>query len=410
MPAYLVIGNGIAGINALEAIRSLDPHSPLTLIAEEDFPPYSRPLISLVLEGALPPERLPIRPPDFYRQLEVRALVGQRVVELDPKAARVRTDRGEQVAYDRLLIASGARPRTVEAPGHELAGIFCLRTQAQVQAMRARLPGVKRAVVLGGGLVGFKAAYALLRQGIAVTMLIRSPHPLSQQVDPEAGALIRRELERHGLEVRVGVEVTAFLGREAVEAVELSDGERLACQMVVVGKGVRPALEFLPPEAVQTDGGILVDQHLRTSLEGVYAAGDVAQAHDLVRGRPWVNAIWPVAAEQGRIAGANLAGRPVVYRGSLGRNVIRIFTLDLMTAGMVNPPPDGGHQVFTHHDPRRGTYRRLVLHRQRLVGMVLLGRVEQGGVLLALIQCGLPLEVDPLRLLEPTFDFASLLP
>ena len=410
MPAYLVIGNGIAGINALEAIRSLDPRSPLTLIAEEDFPPYSRPLISLVLEGALPPERLPIRPPDFYQRLEVRALVGQRVVELDPKAARVRTDRGEQVAYDRLLIASGAHPRTVEAPGHQLAGIFCLRTQAQVQAMRAHLPGVKRAVVLGGGLVGFKAAYALLRQGIAVTMLIRSPHPLSQQVDPEAGALIRRELERHGLEVRVGVEVSAFLGSKAVEAVELSDGERLACQMVVVGKGVRPAVDFLPPEAVRTDSGILVDQHLQTSLEGVYAAGDVAQAHDLVRGQPWVNAIWPVAAEQGMIAGANLAGRPVVYRGSLGRNVIRIFTLDLMTAGLVNPPRQDDYQVLTHRDPRRGTYRRLVLHRQRLVGMVLLGRVEQGGVLLALIQRGLPLEVDPQRLLEPTFNFASLLP
>lgn len=410
MPRYVIIGNGIAGVSAAETIRSLDPDSPLLMIAAEEFPPYSRPMISLVLEGAVTPDRLVIRPPDFYQRLGIEALVGHKVVELDPQAARLRTDRGESLAYDRLLIASGADPRPVEAPGSDLAGIFYMRTEAQVRGMLEMLPGVEQALVLGGGLVGFKAAYGLLHRGVKVTMLIRSPHPLAMQVDPRAGELIRRELEAHGLTVQVGVEVQEFWGDGRVQGARLSSGQKLDCQLVVVGKGVRPAVDFLPADRVQVENGILVDRHLRTSLEGVYAAGDVVQAQDLLRGRPWVNAIWPVAVEQGRVAGANLAGRPVAYRGSVGRNVMRIFGLDLMTAGLVNPPQDqDGYRVLAESDPRRGTYRRLVLREDRLVGMVLLGRIEQGGVLLSLIQRGLPLAVKPERLLEPSFNFASLL-
>jgi len=411
MPRYVIIGNGIAGVSAAETIRSLDPDSPLLMIAAEEFPPYSRPMISLLLEGAVTPERMIIRPPDFYQRLGIEALVGHQVVELDPQAARLRTHRGESVAYDRLLIASGADPRPVEVPGGDMAGIFCMRTEAQVRGMLEMLPGVEQALVLGGGLVGFKAAYGLLHRGVKVTMLIRSPHPLAMQVDAHAGELIRRELEAHGLTVQVGVEVQEFWGEERVQGALLSSGQKLDCQLVVVGKGVRPALDFLPPGQVKVDSGILVDANLRTSLEGVYAAGDVAQALDSVRGRPWVNAIWPVAVEQGRVAGANLAGRPVSYRGSVGRNVMRIFGLDLMTAGLVNPPQDQeGYRVLAESDPRRGTYRRLVLRDGRLVGMVLLGEIEQGGVLLSLIQRGLPLAVEPEHLLEPSFNFASLMP
>ncbi len=410
MPAYVIIGNGIAGVSAAETIRTLDPEASLTMIAAEEFPPYSRPLISLVLEGALPPERLPIRPPDFYQRLGIEALTGQRVVEIDPAQKRVLTDQGRAVAYDRLLIASGADPRPIQAAGLELENIFFMRTEAQVRGMLAALPQVKQALVLGGGLVGFKAAYGLLHRGVRVTMLIRSGHPLAMQVDPAAGELILGELVARGLEVRVEVEVTAFEGRQKVEAALLSDGSRLPCQMVVVGKGVTPALDFVPRRQIETDLGILVDQHLKTSAPDIYAAGDVAQAWDLVRREPRVNAIWPVAVEQGRVAGANLAGRPVAYRGSMGRNVMRIFGLDLMTGGLVNPPGGSGHQVLVRHDPRRRTYRKLVLEDGRLVGLVLVGAVEQGGVLLGLIQRRLPLAVPPERLLEPSFNFASLLP
>jgi nitrite reductase (NADH) large subunit len=409
MNKYVIIGNGIAGISAAETIRALHPQGNITIIAGEDFPPYSRPMISLVLEGAVGRERLLIRPPDFYSKLEIEALIGEKVVSIDTDGQRVLTDKGRSVNYDRLLIASGADPRPIKVAGTELGNISFMRTETHVKNMLRALPGVNHALVLGGGLVGFKAAYGLLRRGIKVTMLVRSGYPLSMQVDATAGRLILDELLANGLEVRVGVEATAFVGNGRVREANLSDGSNLACQLVVVGKGVLPALDFVPRDRIEVDLGIVVDDHLQTSVPGIYAAGDVAQAMDAVRNRTWVNAIWPVAVEQGRVAGANIAGRPVSFRGSVGRNVMRIFGRDVMSCGMANPSADEGYRILTRFDPIRGTYRKLTLRGDTLMGLVMVGSIDQGGVILSLIQRRLPLMVEPELLLEPSFNFATLL-
>jgi NAD(P)H-nitrite reductase large subunit len=276
--------------------------------------------------------------------------------------------------------------------------------------MWVALPAVRRALVLGGGLVGFKASYGLLRRGIPVTLLIASGHPLSMQVDAEAGRMVADELKAHGLEVRVGVEVVAFEGHGRVAGARLSDGTRLPCDLVVVGKGVFPARGFIPKDQIKVDAGILVDEHMRTSAPEVFAAGDVAEAIDIVRKVPWVNAIWPEAVAQGRIAGMNMAGHPAAYPGSLGRNVIRIFGMDLMSAGLVTAPADGGYETLCVSDVRRRTYRKLVLQHDRLVGMVLVNAIEQGGVLSALIQSATPIRLPRESLLKPGFNFRQLLP
>ncbi len=409
MKQYVIIGAGIAGISAAETIRSLDPNGKITIIASEKFPPYSRPMISLLLEGAVSRERLSIRPLDFYSNLAIESLVGERVVSLEPGAQQVRTASGKRLDYDRLLIASGADPRPIKANGTDLANVSFMRTEAHVENMLAALPEVRHALVLGGGLVGFKAAYGLLRRGIKVTMLIRSGYPLSMQVDSDAGRIILEELLVNGLEVRVGLEATAFSGNGSVREARLSDGSAVACQLVVVAKGVLPALDFVPRDKIGVDLGILVDHNLQTSVPGVFAAGDVAQAMDAVRKRTWINAIWPVAAEQGAVAGSNMAGRPVSYRGSIGRNVMRIFDLDVLTGGVVNPPEDDGYRVLKMDDPQRRLYRKIVLRGDTPVGLAMVGRIEQGGVILSMIQRGLPLTVKPEALLEPSFNFATLL-
>lgn len=412
MPNHVIIGNGIAGVSAAEAIRALDPDAGITFIAREDMPPYCRPMISSVLAGAADFSRLPIRDAQYYQRLGANILSGRQAVGLDLDKRQVLLDGGGAEPFDRLLIASGADPRRLRAEGAETAGVFYMRSAGDVRAMLEALPGCRHALVLGGGLVGFKAAHGLLSRGLEVTMLIRSGHPLAMQVDAVAGAMIQDELVRHGLTVRVGVEVTALAADAAgrVAGARLSDGERLDCQMVVVGKGVSPSLGFLDRARVKVDAGVLVDDHMMTSQEGVFAAGDVAEHFDLARDSRWVNAIWPVAVETGRVAGQNMAGRPVSYRGGLGRNVIRVFGLDVMAAGLVNPPEDSGCRVLARRDHRRGTYRRLVLRGDRLLGMVMVGEVEQGGVLMNAISSRLPLAVADDRLLEPGFNYAYLLP
>lgn len=412
MLRHVIIGNGIAGVNAAETIRSLDQDASITFIAREEHLPYSRPMISQVLAGFVEFSQLPLRRPDFYERLRAEVLTGQEAVAIDWAARRVQTDRGVAVPFDRLLVASGADPRHLTAEGSRCEGVFTMRTATDVRRMIAAAGQTRHALVLGGGLVGFKAAYGLLRRGLSVTMLIRSEHPLAMQVDAEAGAIIQAELERHGLTVQVGLEVSAIESDHHgwVTGATLSDNRHIDCRMVVVGKGVRPAVGFLGQDRVRVDAGLVVDDFLQTSVDGVYAAGDVAEHFDIARGRRWVNAIWPVAVEMGRIAGMNMAGRQVRYRGSLSRNVIRIFDLDVLAAGIVNPPESSEYEVLAVRDPRRRTYRKLVFREEYLVGAAMVGHVEHGGVLMNAIAAHIPIENNRERLLEPGFSFALLAP
>lgn len=408
---YVIIGNGIAGIHGAEAIRRYDPEGRITLVGDESFPPYCRPMISMVLEGSASPAQLPVRGPEFYDALRITPALGRRVsgIDVDTRTLRL-SGNGTEIPFDRLLIASGADPRPIRADGLDLDRIFYMRTEAHVRGMLAALPDVSSALVLGGGLVGFKAAYGLLRRGIRVTQLIRSGYPLSMQVDRTAGEMILAELVRKGLDVRVGLSAVGFLGRNGrVGGARLSDGSELACDMVVIGKGVLPALSFVPRDRIAVDLGVLVNGHMETSAPGIYAAGDAAEHIDIARKTRWVNAIWPEAVLQGRAAGANMAGRRVALKGSLSRNVIRIFGMDVMTGGWVNPPEDRGFEILTRVDRRRNTYRKLVLEDDRLVGMVMVNDIDQGGLLVSLIQSETPLQLPHERLLAPGFNYRQLL-
>ena len=406
---HVIIGNGIAGVSAAEAIRELDTTAAITMIGDETSPPYSRPMISYVLEGSLSHAKLPIRSADFYNELGIDPMLGQRATGIEVESCQVVLSNGATVPYDRLLIAAGADPRPIKADGLGLKNIFYMRTQAHAAAQVAALDGARKAVVLGGGLVGFKAAYGLLKRGLAVTMLITSGYPLAMQVDLVAGQMILAEMVRHGLTVEVGVAVQGFAGSKRVEAVVTDTGRSLDCDLVIIGKGVLPCRDFIPKDRVEVDLGVVVDEYLQTSAANIYAAGDVAELHDLARDCRWVNALWPEAANQGRVAGYNMAGRRVAYPGSLSRNVMRVFDLDVLTVGNTNPGDEDGFVTVSTGGPANRLYRRLVIKEDRLVGAVLIGDIEQGGVLRALIENRTPLRLPAERLLRSGFNFGQLL-
>ena len=407
---HLIIGNGIAGVNAAEAIRELDPLAEIVMVGDETFPPYSRPMISQVLEGSQVHDKLPIRSKHFYEETGIQPVLGHRVDRLDVDGRRAGLVDGQWIDYDRLLIATGADPRPVKADGLDLNNIFYMRTEAHVQQQVRALDGAGRALVLGGGLVGFKAAYGLLKRGLEVTMLITSGYPLSLQVDSRAGALILQELLDHGLKVQVGTSVAGFEGNGKVANAVTDAGGDIPCDLVIIGKGVLPALDFLPKDRIDVDLGIRVDAHMQTNRTDIYAAGDAAETVDIARQIPWVNAIWPEAAAQGRAAGANMAGRPVAYAGSLSRNVMRVFNLDVMTIGYANPENTDGLNILRTEDPASKTYRSLVFREERLVGAVLINRIEQGGIFRALIENRVPVSTPRRMLLSPTFNFSKLWP
>lgn len=395
---HVILGSGIAGLQAARAILDIQPRARISMLGREPDPPYSRPMISQLLEGAVEPWQLELGLPP-----QVEHIPDDQAQAVDASQKIVHTRQGREMSYDRLLLACGADPRPLSAPGLELGNIFYMRDKSHVESMLEALPGCSRALVLGGGLVGLKAAYSLLRQGLEVTMLISSSYPLSQQVDPFTGSLVLDKLKQNGLQVKVGLEVIRFAGQSSqVAGAELSDGSSLDCQLVVVGKGVDPAIGFLQDSGIQTGQGVIVDDRLRTSVRDVYAAGDAAELLDLARNSSRVNAIWPEAAEQGKVAGLNMAGQDLCYPGSLSRNVLRVFDLDVLSCGLVNPEASQDCEILEDYKPGRHTFRRLVLSCEgRLLGAVCVNRIQQAGILMHLIRSGLPVPVQARELLDP---------
>lgn len=392
---HVIIGNSAAGVFAAEAIRRRRPADTILILSDELEPAYSRCLTSYYIAGRVSEESMRIRPDSFYRDWNLEFRGGTRAVAVDAGAARVETAAGESIAYDRLLIASGARAVRPEIPGIDGPGVFTLRSLADARAIAARARYARNAVVVGGGLVSLKAAYGLIQRHLGVTMVVSSRQILSQVMGAEGAVLVKRHLETKGMRFLMGEDITEILhGESGCRQVRLASGAALPADLVVVGKGVTPNTEFLAGTGVQVRQGVVVNNYLETSVPRVYAAGDAAETRDRLTGEPAVHAIWPNATAQGEVAGYNMAGDGRAYAGSLGMNSLELFGLATIVAGVTRPQE--GDTVW--RDARHGSafYRELIFRHHKLVGFTLVGHIARAGVLTAM----LGREADPATCLE----------
>ena len=304
---YAIIGNSAGGLSAIESIRRSDKSSKIINISKEPHRPYSRCLLSYYLAGQYDKDILWIRPEDYYKKYDVEPVLNTAVTAVDLRNKTLQTSAKKKIAFDKLLIATGASAKSVNIKGADKKGLFVLRTIEDADGILKMLPGVKKACVLGGGLIGMRAAYALKKKGANVHVIVKSPHIFSQMLDSEAADIMRQHLEANGIEISTGLEAKEILGKNSVEGILLDDGNRLDCQLVIIGKGVAGNFEMVKGE-VKTNMGIVVNEHLETDKKGIYAAGDVAEAYDILEGSNNVNQIWPAAIRQGKIAGLDMAG------------------------------------------------------------------------------------------------------
>ncbi|HHW44607.1 MAG TPA: NAD(P)/FAD-dependent oxidoreductase [Desulfotomaculum sp.] len=386
----LVIGSSAAGVAAVETLRRLGGRDHrITVVTAEPVPAYSRCLLPDLLAGRKTEAAIGLRPPDFYRRLGVELLAGVAAVALRPQEKRVVLADGRELAYDRLLVATGAGPVLPEIPGVGVQGVFTLRTLDDARRLLAAMPGVSRAVVAGGGLVGLKAALALKQAGLEkVTVVVTSPRLLTRQLDDRAAAMVERELAGRGIDFIYNARVSAFLPGPAgnLAAVLLEDGRELPCGLAVVAKGVRPNAALVAEAGGRVGRGILVDEYLCTSLPDVYAAGDCIQVTDRLTGEKVNSALWTLAFEQGRLAATNMLGLRRPYPAPLTRlNSARFGAVDVVSVGRLE-----GEEVLAEYDALQRTYRRLVFHGHRLAGFILAGRVEGAGIYTALVKSGRP--------------------
>lgn len=340
MSRYVLVGSGVAALSAAESIRAADPGASITLVSEEAHPFYSRPGLAYLLAGAVPERQLQLRSDAESAVLRLERLT-ERAVELRPAEHQVVLGSGRRLAYDRLLLATGARSIPADFPGADLAGVLSLDGLDDTRRLIAAAKRHRRAVVVGGGSTALEIAEGLHARGVETWYFLRGERYWTKALDPAESELVERRLESAGIKLRRRTEITRALGAEGkVIAVETRTGAILPCDLVCVATGVRPRLELARTGALSVDRGVVVDEYLGTSAPDVFAAGDVAQAYDPAAGHAVLDTLWSSAVAQGAVAGLNMSGRKTPYRKLVALNVTCLAGLVMTVVGDVGGEDD----------------------------------------------------------------------
>jgi nitrite reductase (NADH) large subunit len=388
---YVIIGTSAAGLAAAEVLRARDREGSITLISEEEHLPYSRPLLTYLLGREIKPEKIFLKSADYFVTWGLTPLLGEPVVGVHPGARSLELAGGKKIDFDRLLVASGANPRLLGIPGEDLPGVYTLRHLADVQRLEEGLtPGAPVAVV-GGGAVGLKAAEALTHRGCPVILIEAETRVLPRLLDETAAKFLHQHLAGMGVELFLNARPTAVLESQGrVRGLSLADGREVTAAAVLFAVGVTPRTEFLAGTGVRSPEGIVVDHHLQSKCPAIYAAGDCALPRHLLTGEPAAYQIWPAAVAQGQVAGANMAGARRSYDGLLPQNSISLRGFRVISGGLGAGAGDG-LEIVRELDEKQGCYRRLVFREGRLVGMTLVGEVEQAGIYFQIMAQKLPI-------------------
>jgi len=385
---YTIIGNSAAAIGAVEAIRSHDRRGEIVIVSREPYRAYSRPLITYLLAGHIGEDRMFYRESDFYKRNKVRTFLEKEVETIQSEHRRLLLKGGETLDFEKLLIAVGGSPIVPQLEGIHLGGVFTFITWNEAREMGRYIKehAVESAVVIGGGLIGLKAAEALIALGLRVTVVELMDRVLSATFDKKASEMVERRLKSEGARLITENTVEEILGNcDRVEGVMLKDQRRIDCQMVIFGIGVVPNITLVKGTPIHCNSGIQVDDHMETSISGVYAAGDVVEIPDVLLDTVRPIAIWPNAYRQGWIAGCNMAGIPKRYEGSFAMNSIDICGIPTISVGIVQAQ-ENGFEVLQQLDRTRDTYKKIILKDGVIVGAIFVGEIDRAGIYTGLIR------------------------
>jgi NADPH-dependent 2,4-dienoyl-CoA reductase/sulfur reductase-like enzyme len=403
---HIILGNGPAGVVAAETLRRAAPGDDILLFGNEDAPPYSRMAIPYLLEGNIDERGTYLRKADdHFAKLRIRQRRG-RAVAVDTGKRTILFDDGHFEPYDRLLVATGSHPVRPPIPGIDLPQVQTCWTLDDARAIAALAKPGSRVLQLGAGFIGCIIMEALIKRGVQLTVVEMGDRMVPRMMTPEAGGMIKRWVEKQGVRVvtKAGVERIEN-GDKSPLTVTLSTGEQLACDLLIVAAGVAPNVAFLEGTPVHVAKGVLVDDTMQTSVPGIYAAGDVAEAPDLFSGRHLVAAIQPNAADQARIAALNMAGQPARMNGVLAINVLD--SMGMISSSFGEWQGVAGGEGVERADEACGRYISLQFDGDVLVGATAIGLTGHVGALRGLIQSRTRLGHWKQKLLETPTRFVE---
>lgn len=401
---FVIIGAGLTGARAADTLRAEGFTGRVVLLGEEPVRPYDRvPLSKQYLRSQPGGHQLFVHDQDYYAEHDIELRLDTRATSIDVTGQQVVLESGELLGYNRLLLATGSELRKLDLPGSDLPGVHYLRRMSDADSLRDAIATAKRIVVVGAGFIGCEVAASAREMGIEVALVGLADLPMERALGPETAAFYRDVHAAHGVELHLGVEVTAFRGGSAVEEVVLSDGQVLAADAVIVGIGVQPRVELASSAGITVDNGIATDEHLATNVPGIFAAGDVANALHPFLGSRLRLEHWSSALEQGPVAARNMLGITTVY------DRVPFFFTDQYDVWMeyTGYAADGADVVF-RGDPAAGEYIAFWLREGKLVAGMNVNIKGVPDTIAALVASGRTL--DPAALADPDVDLASLLP
>lgn len=405
---YVIIGNSAAAVGCITGIRKVDREGEITVISYEDRC-YSKPMIADVLID-IPEEKLIYRDESFFEKNKVNQILGRRALKIDPQKKTVTLDSNETVPYDKLLIATGGKPFVPPIKGADKEGVFTFTELSSAQNFKEYLKtnGVEDVVVIGSGFIGLEVAYFLRERGIKVTVVELLDRVLARALDKRASEIVETQLKEKGVEFIFNNTVEEILGDKKVSGVRLKSGETLNAGAVVVAIGVRPNTELAQTAGVKVNRGIETNGRMETSVKDVYAAGDCVECLDIIDGQRKPIPLFPLAFEQGFVAGLNMAGKKLEYLGGFVLNSLKFLPVPVLNAGLVEPK-DSSYEVFVNDKfEKKGFYRKAIVKDNRLVGFIAIGKIDRVGILTNLIRQKIDVSGFKERLTELDFGLVDL--
>lgn len=387
---YLIVGCSHAGLTAMETIRLQDSEGAITMVTREETLPYSPTILPYFIAGQVLQEQIFLRDQAYFDKLNVTLLKGAAVVGADSAAKTIRLASGDEIHYEKLLLATGAGATVPPFPGIENVRYQVVRDLNDALKLRETMNQAKSAIVIGAGLIAMHSAENLAHAGLKVSMVVRRKVSLFAYFDVAAAGLIEKIFEDNGVHIATGSGVAKISPSDGGRCVvTLESGEDLTGDVLLLAAGVRPRIEYLEGSGIETDAGILVDNSMRTSAADIWAAGDVAQAPQFFEPGKTVNATLPNAVTQGRVAGMDMVSDPAFkpYSGSSGLNTFNFFGHHAFSVGLATiAEPTEDIEVNTTLLPSGLRYQKLVFQKDRLVGVSAINAALDPGIMRELIR------------------------
>jgi nitrite reductase (NADH) large subunit len=400
MVDYIIIGNGVAGNSAAESIRKSDPQGKIMIFTRESYHFYYVPALSEFLSGEKQVKDFTVHNENWYERNRIDLYLRTEVCEILAPERTVVTKRGDRFRYDKLLLACGGNSFVPPIPGSGGESIFTLRTIADALAIRERAKKCRKAAVIGGGLLGLEAGNGLRKMGLEVSVIEFYPRLLPRQTDALAAGILQSQMEGMGFHFCLGAKTREIVPEKNGLWVCLEGGQKLFAEIVLISAGVRPELTLTRSLNLQIDKGLQVDDGMRTGIQDIYAAGDLIEH----RGRFY--GIWPAAMEQGRVAGANMAGKETEYQGTVPSNSLKVLGIDLLAAGEIDT--EGRMESIVTRNQAKRTYRKLVLNDRVIIGAIFLGNMRGKDEIQTAIRTQKDISSLKGDLADEEFDFSRL--